>query len=185
MFNLANNLTLVRIAAVPIMVLLLYFPGRATCAATMFFFIAASLTDIVDGLVARRRNLVTNLGKFLDPLADKLLISALLIMLTRLGWVEAWVAVVIIGREIAVTGLRAMAVDYGVVISADKFGKLKTILQMLALCPLVLHYPWYGFDPNPLGNLLLYAALVLTLVSGGNYFYKFGKKVMWTDDTSH
>lgn len=185
MFNLANNLTLVRIAAVPILVLLLYFPGRVTCVATMLFFIAASLTDIVDGLVARRRNLVTNLGKFLDPLADKLLISALLIMLTRLGWVEAWVAVVIIGREIAVTGLRAMAVDYGVVISADKFGKLKTILQMLALCPLVLHYPWYGFDPNPLGNLLLYAALVLTLVSGGNYFYKFGKKVMWADDTSH
>ncbi len=181
MFNLANNLTLARIAAVPLLVLLLYFPGRGTCLVAMLFFIAASVTDIVDGFVARRHNLVTTLGKFLDPLADKLLISALLIMLTRLGWVEAWVAVVIVGREIAVTGLRAVAADHGVVIAADRFGKLKTILQMVALCPLVLHFPWYGFDPNPLGNLLLYAALVLTLVSGGNYFYSFGKKVMWSD----
>lgn len=178
MFNLANNLTLARIAAVPILVLLLYFPGRGTCLTAMLFFMAASVTDIVDGAVARRRNLVTTLGKFLDPLADKLLISSLLILLTQLGWVEAWVSVVIIGREIAVTGLRAVAADNGVVIAADKFGKLKTVLQMLALCPLVLHYPWYGFDPNPLGNILLYAALVLTLVSGGNYFYVFGKKVM-------
>ena len=130
-------------------------------------------------MVARRRNLVTNLGKFLDPLADKLLIASLLIMLTMLGWVEAWVTVIIVGREIAVTGLRAIAADMGVVIAADRFGKLKTILQMVALCPLVLHFPWYGLDPNPLGKLLLYLALVLTLVSGANYFYGFGKKVMW------
>ena len=135
-------------------------------------------------MVARRRNLVTTLGKFLDPLADKLLITSLLVMLTRLGWVEAWVAVIIIGREISVTGLRAVAADHGVIIAADKFGKLKTILQMLALCPLVLHYPWYGLDPNPLGNVLLYLALVLTLVSGVNYFYGFGKKVMWSDNAT-
>ena len=180
MFNLANNLTLARIATVPILVLLLYFPGRGTCLAAMLLFIAASVTDIVDGVVARRRNLVTTLGKFLDPLADKLLISSLLIMLTSLGWVEAWVCVLIVGREIAVTGLRAIAVDHGVVISADRFGKLKTILQMVALCPLVLHFPWYGLDPNPLGRVLLYVALVLTLVSGANYFYGFGKKAMWT-----
>lgn len=180
MFNLANNLTLARIAVVPLLVLLLYFPGPGTCLAAMLLFIAASVTDIVDGMVARRRNLVTTLGKFLDPLADKLLIASLLIMLTRLGWVEAWVSVIIVGREIAVTGLRAIAADVGVVIAADRFGKLKTILQMVALCPLVLHFPWYGFDPNPLGNILLYLALVLTLVSGVNYFYGFGKNVMWT-----
>jgi len=184
MFNLANNLTLARIAAVPILVVLLYFPGRGVCLVAMLFFIAASVTDIIDGMVARRRNLVTTLGKFLDPLADKLLITSLLVMLTRLGWVEAWVAVIIIGREISVTGLRAVAADHGVIIAADKFGKLKTILQMLALCPLVLHYPWYGLDPNPLGNVLLYLALVLTLVSGVNYFYGFGKKVMWSDNAT-
>lgn len=184
MFNLANNLTLARIAVVPLLVLLLYFPGPGTCLVAMFLFIAASVTDIVDGMVARRRNLVTTLGKFLDPLADKLLIASLLIMLTRLGWVEAWVSVIIVGREIAVTGLRAIAVDMGVVIAADRFGKLKTIFQMVALCPLVLHYPWYGLDPNPLGNILLYLALVLTLVSGVNYFYGFGKNVMWTRETA-
>lgn len=178
MFNLANNLTLARIGVVPLLVILLYFPGRTTCLIAMLLFIVASLTDIVDGMVARRRNLVTTLGKFLDPLADKLLIGSLLIMLTKLGWVEAWVAVVIVGREIAVTGLRAVAADMGVIIAADRFGKLKTILQMLALCPLVLHFPWYGLDPNPLGNVLLYAALVLTLVSGCNYFYGFGKRVI-------
>ena len=181
MFNLANNLTLARIAVVPILVILLYFPGRGVCLAAMLLFVVASVTDIADGVVARRNNLVTTLGKFLDPLADKLLIASLLIMLTSLNWVEAWVAVIIIGREIAVTGLRAVAADHGVVIAADKFGKLKTILQMVALCPLVLHYPWYGLDPNPLGRTLLYLALVLTLVSGANYFYVFGKKVMWPE----
>ncbi len=179
MFNLANNLTLARIGAVPILVVLLYFPNRATCLAAMLVFLVASVTDIVDGAVARNCNQVTTLGKFLDPLADKLLITSLLIMLVRLGWVEAWLAVIIVGREIAVTGLRAIAADMGVVIAADKFGKFKTILQMVALCPLVLHYPWYGWDPNPLGNVLLYAALVLTLVSGVNYFYGFGKNMMW------
>ena len=184
MFNLANNLTLARIGAVPILVILLYFPGQGTSIAATLVFIAASVTDIVDGIVARRRNLVTTLGKFLDPLADKLLISAALIMLTRLGWVEAWVAVVIIGREIAVTGLRAVAADYGVIIAADRFGKLKTILQMMALCPLLLHFPLWGWDPAPLGTVLLYLALVLTLVSGVNYFYSFGKKVTWSEKSA-
>ncbi|HML53039.1 MAG TPA: CDP-diacylglycerol--glycerol-3-phosphate 3-phosphatidyltransferase [Solidesulfovibrio magneticus] len=181
MFNLANNLTLARVGAVPILVLLLYFPSRGACFAAMMVFIAAAVTDIMDGVVARRCNLVTNFGKFLDPLADKLLISAALIMLVQLGWVEAWVAVVIVGREIAVTGLRAMAVDHGVVIAADRYGKLKTILQMVALCPLLLHYPVWGFDPAPLGQTLLYLALVLTLVSGVNYFYGFSKQAKWSD----
>ena len=160
MFNLANNLTLARVGAVPILVLLLYFPSRGACFAAMMVFIAAAVTDIMDGVVARRCNLVTNFGKFLDPLADKLLISAALIMLVQLGWVEAWVAVVI---------------------AADRYGKLKTVLQMVALCPLLLHYPFWGFDPAPLGQTLLYLALVLTLVSGVNYFYGFSKQAKWSD----
>ena len=180
MLNLANTLTLIRIAIVPAVVALLYFPSRGGCLAAMLLFIIASITDIIDGVVARRRNLVTTLGKFLDPLADKLLIASVLIMLTGLGWVEAWMAVVIIGREIAVTGLRAVAADMGIVIAADAFGKLKTIAQMVALCPLMLHYPWFGLDPKPLGQALLYVALVLTLVSGCNYFYGFGEKVIWS-----
>ena len=175
LMNLPNILTLARIAVVPVLVLMLYLPGPKMCLAATVAFIVASVTDIVDGLLARRMGLVTNLGKFLDPLADKLLICSVLIMLVRLGWVEAWVAVVIIGREMAVTGLRAVAADAGVVIAADRFGKLKTIIQTIALCPLILHYPLWGIDPWPIGNVLIYLALGMTVVSGVNYMHAFFK----------
>lgn len=175
MFNLANNLTLARIFTIPVLVFLLYFPSKISCLLAMILFILASLTDLVDGLIARRYNLVTNIGKFLDPLADKLLIMSVLIMLVHLGWIMAWMAILIIGREIVVTGLRAMAADKGQIIAADNFGKLKTIFQTVALCPLVLHYKWWGMDPNLLGIVLLWIALVLTLYSGGNYLYNFFK----------
>jgi len=175
MMNLPNILSLARIGIVPVLVLMLYFPGQAMCVAALLVFVLASVTDIVDGLLARRMGLVTNLGKFLDPLADKLLICSVLIMLVRLGWVEAWVAVLIIGREMAVTGLRAVASDAGIVIAADRFGKLKTIIQSAALCPLILHYPVWGIDPGPFGDMLLYVALGLTIGSGANYMYTFFK----------
>ncbi len=177
MFNLPNTLTFARIGSIPIIVLLLYFPGKTTSALAMFIFIAASLTDLADGIVARRYNLVTNMGKFLDPLADKLLISSVMIMLVANGWLQAWIAVIIIGREITVTGLRAIAADAGVVIAADSYGKLKTIFQVVALCPLILHYPWWGFDPNLLGQVLIHIALVLALVSAVNYLRNFYSQV--------
>lgn len=182
MLNLPNILSLARIAVVPFLVLMLHFPGPGMCLAAMLVFIAASVTDIVDGLLARRMGLVTNLGKFLDPLADKLLICSVLIMLVQLAWVDAWVAVLIIGREMAVTGLRAVASDSGMVIAADKFGKLKTIIQTIALCPLILHYPMWELDPVPFGEMLLYVALGLTLGSGANYMYSFFKT--WTPGAS-
>ncbi len=178
--NLPNVLTLARIGVVPFLVVMLYFPGKVMCLAAMLVFIAASVTDVFDGFLARRLGLVTNLGKFLDPLADKLLICSVLIMLVQLGWVEAWVAVAIIGREMAVTGLRAVAVDAGVVIAADRFGKLKTIIQTIALCPLILHYPLWGVDPQPLGIMLIYVALGLTIGSGANYMYSFFKHLHGT-----
>lgn len=169
MFNLANKLTLGRIAAVPLIVLLLYFPGKATCWVAFALFVSAAITDVIDGFVARSQSLVSNLGKFLDPLADKLLICSVLIMLVHLGWAPAWVAVLIIARELMVTGLRAMAADKGLVIAADKFGKIKTLTQIVALSTLIVHYPLGTFDPRPLGELLLYIALVLTVYSGWNY----------------
>ncbi len=178
MLNLPNILTLARVGAVPFLVVMLYFPGPGMCLAAALVFIAASVTDVFDGILARRMGLVTNLGKFLDPLADKLLIGSMLIMLVRLDWVEAWVAVLIVGRELAVTGLRAVAADAGVVIAADRFGKLKTIIQTMALCPLILHYPLWGMDPEPLGTALLYVALGLTLGSGANYIATFFRN--WT-----
>lgn len=177
--NLANMLTMARVFAVPVIVVLLYIEHTyqtviATYLATGLF-ILASLTDMADGYIARRQNLITNLGKFLDPLADKLLIGSVLIMLVELRWVPAWVVVVIICRELAVTGMRGVAADKGVVIAADHFGKLKTIVQSMALVPLMIHYPIFGFDPAPIGMMLLYLALALTVFSGGNYLYSFYK----------
>ena len=173
LLNLPNKITLSRILMVPVIVVLLYFQNEYTCLLACICFILASATDLVDGHIARRSNMVTSFGKFLDPLADKVLISSVLIMLVALTWVQAWVAIVIICRELIITGLRAIAADEGVVIAADKFGKWKTILQMVALVPLILHYKWFGLDPVPLGQFLLYIAVALTVFSGGKYLYTF------------
>lgn len=173
MFNLANKLTLLRILAAPVIVLLLYFPNRVSCVVAAAVFVLASLTDMVDGIVARRQNMVTNFGKFLDPLADKLLIGSVLIMLADLQWVPAWIVVVIVCRELTVTGLRAAAMEQGMVLAADRFGKLKTILQTVALIPLILHFPLFGLDLEGLGGVLLYLALFMTVFSGANYLYNF------------
>jgi CDP-diacylglycerol--glycerol-3-phosphate 3-phosphatidyltransferase len=154
----------------------------------MLFFILASLTDVLDGLIARRHNLVSTFGKFLDPLADKILISSVLIMLVQLqdetgrSWAPAWVAIIIIGRELMVTGLRGLAADKGMIIAADTFGKIKTILQIVDMCPLMLHYTWLGIDVAPLGKIMLYIALAMTVFSGGNYLYSFYYK--WLDEES-
>ena len=173
MLNLANRITLARIVFVVPVLVLLHFEGPVTCWLAAILFAVASATDLLDGHIARRENMVTSLGKFLDPLADKLLVGSVLIMFVDLGWVPAWITIVIIMREMAVTGLRAMAVDEGVVLAADKYGKLKTIMQGLALVPLIVHYPFWGMDPQPLGNFLLYIALILTVFSGLNYFHAF------------
>ena len=153
MFNLANQLTLARIFFVVPIILLLYFPGKITCFLAAVLFGIASLTDFLDGHIARKGNMVTSFGKFLDPLADKLLICSILIMFVELGWVPAWVTVVII--------------------AADKYGKVKTVMQIIAIIPLLLHYPLLGVNVHLIGNFLLYIALVLTIFSGLNYFYKF------------
>lgn len=171
--NTANALTIFRIAAVPFIVALLYFPAPLTCLLAAIFFLIAILTDLADGFIARRYNQVTNFGKFLDPLADKILIASVLIMLSSLGWVPAWITIIIVVREILVTGLRAIAADKGQVIAADRYGKLKTIIQSAALVPLVHHYPFLGTDLALLGQMLLLAAVVLTVFSGWNYLYSF------------
>lgn len=175
LLNLPNKITLSRILIVPVIVVLLYYENKYTCLLACIGFMLASATDLVDGHIARRSNMVTSFGKFLDPLADKVLISSVLVMLVQLDRVGAWIAIVIICRELVITGLRAIAADEGVVIAADKFGKWKTILQMTALVPLILFYPWFGFDPVPLGQFLLYIAVILTVFSGGNYLRSFHK----------
>lgn len=177
--NVPNALTVFRILAVPFIIALLYFPTPTTCLLATIFFLVAILTDLADGFWARKYNQVTNFGKFLDPLADKILIASVLIMLVELNWIPAWIAIIVIVRELLVTGLRAIAADKGQVIAADKYGKMKTIMQSVALVPLIYHYPFFGIDTAALGFLLLLVAVVLTLYSGWNYLYGFYR--IWGD----
>lgn len=176
MLNLANKITLLRILLAPLVVLLLYFEGPVTCVLAALAFVFASITDWADGYIARRSNMVTSMGKFLDPLADKVLICSVLIMFVKLAWVPAWVVIVIVCRELVVTGLRAIAIDEGIVLAADRFGKAKTVLQMCAILPLTLHYPLWGMDLHFLGMGLLYLALLMAVVSGVNYCHGFYRR---------
>ncbi len=169
MLNLANKITILRILMTPLVVVLLYFPGRITCLCAVLVFVFAAITDWMDGYIARRSNMVTSMGKFLDPLADKLLICSVLIMFVRLEWAPAWVVIVIVCRELLITGLRTLAIDEGIVLAADRFGKAKTVLQILAIVPLTLHYPLWGIDVAFIGILLLYAAMLVAVYSGCNY----------------
>ena len=178
MLNLPNCLTLTRIFAAPLVVVLLYHEGPLICFVAALLFTLASITDLLDGHIARRDNLVTSFGKFLDPLADKVLICSVLVMLTYLNWIPAWITIVIVCRELVVTGLRAMAADEGIVIAADRFGQWKTTLQIIAIIPLTIHYPVVGMNVHALGEFLLYIALALTVVSGVNYVYSYYHKTI-------
>lgn len=169
MLNLANKISILRILMAPLVVILLYFPHPATCIIACLVFIFAAITDWMDGYIARRSNMVTSMGKFLDPLADKLLICSVLIMFVMLEWAPAWVVIVIVCRELIVTGLRALALDEGIVLAADRFGKAKTVLQIAAILPITWHYPIGGVEVAPIGLFLLYAAMCVAIYSGCNY----------------
>jgi len=172
-WNLPNSLTVLRMLAIPVIIMLMTWPGRFASFLAAITFLAAGMTDLLDGFLARRQRLVTRVGKFMDPLADKLLVSAALIMLIPLGRVEAWLVFIIIGREIAVTGLRAIAAAEGQVIAADRWGKLKTIVQMSALFALILHYPYAAIDFQQIGTVLIYLAAAITVASGVSYYLTF------------
>ena len=171
--NLPNQLTISRILIVPVLVAVLAVGSQWACLLAGILFALAGFTDLVDGYLARKDNQVTSLGKFLDPLADKVLVCSVLVMLVQLGRVSAWIAIIIICRDLMVTGLRAVAADKGTVIAADSYGKLKTVLQLVALEPLILHYNWLGIPLHSLGIFLLYIALALTVFSGCKYFLNF------------
>jgi CDP-diacylglycerol--glycerol-3-phosphate 3-phosphatidyltransferase len=170
-----NTLTLFRIITVPIIVILLMMPNRLTALIAGLIFSAAAITDYFDGYLARRYGLVSNLGKVMDPVADKLLVSCSLIMLTALGWMPAWIACVIIGRELAVTGLRNIIAQNKLDVSASSLGKYKTGFQIAAIIPLMFHYPALGFDCQAVGMIFLWGALVFTIWSGADYFMRFRK----------
>jgi CDP-diacylglycerol--glycerol-3-phosphate 3-phosphatidyltransferase len=170
--NIPNVLTMLRIIAVPVIVVALLgeTPNGDALAAAVFAL--AAFTDGLDGYIARSRGSVTTFGKLMDPLADKLLIVAALISLVSLGRLAAWVAMVIIARELAVTGLRAVAIERGVVISASWLGKLKTILQVAAVFALIAAHP------APVAvDVLVYVAVAVTVISGADYFFGLRRRL--------
>lgn len=170
-----NTLTLFRIVAAPMIVLLLLAPNRFTAFVAGIVFSIAAITDYFDGYLARRYGMVSNLGKVMDPVADKLLVSVALIMLTALGWIPAWIVCVIIGRELAVTGLRNIVAQNKMDVSASSLGKYKTGFQIAAIIPLLFHFPAFGFDFHAVGMFFLWGALIFTLWSGADYFFRFRK----------
>ncbi|MBK5225790.1 MAG: CDP-diacylglycerol--glycerol-3-phosphate 3-phosphatidyltransferase [Thermoleophilia bacterium] len=173
--NLANGLTIFRILLIPVFMVFLLglevIPADVSAAVAVAVFAIAALTDTLDGYFARSRNAVTILGQFLDPLADKLLISAALISLVSLGRISAGLAMVIISREFAVSGLRLVAAADRVVIPASPLGKVKTFSQIVAVVALILPPFGYIFS-RPLSWYLIYIAALLTIVSGIDYFVK-------------
>jgi CDP-diacylglycerol--glycerol-3-phosphate 3-phosphatidyltransferase len=173
--NLPNTLTLVRLISIPLVIIFLSFKGRWGSFFAALFFGMAFITDILDGYFARRYGAVTVVGKFLDPLADKILVCVTMIMLIPLGRIPAWMVMLIVAREIAVTGFRSVAASQGIIIQASSLGKYKTVFQSTATILLCLHYEYIGVDFHAVGMVFLWVALILTLWSGWDYFKGFYK----------
>src|SRR5256885_14324277 len=169
--NVPNALTISRLAAIPVLMalLLLRFPGHDQVAAALF--IMFSLTDTLDGQLARRRGMVSDLGRFLDPLADKLFVLAVLIVLVQEGLVAAWIVVVIFSRELIITILRSVAASQGRIIAAAPLGKTKTVTQMSAVTLLILQRPYPA--GAPVADVAVAVAVVFTLGSGLDYLWRF------------
>lgn len=182
--NLPNKITVLRILLIPLFLIIMVYPFSwgemnlfgAHLPVTHFvgalIFIIASATDWIDGYYARKLNLVTNLGKFLDPLADKLLVSAALIVLVELGMAPSWIVILIISREFAVTGLRAILAGEGEIVAANMLGKIKTWTQIIAISALLLHNTIFELMSFPFATIALWVAAFFTIWSGWDYFYK-------------
>ena len=176
--NVPNYLTFLRIISIPFILVPLQ-SGRANSALlAAILFTLAFFTDWLDGFIARKKNLVTKFGKIFDPLADKLLIGCSLIMLVSLDWVAAWMGILLIGREIAVTWLRSMLAAKGHILASSRWGKYKTFFQALAVIPLMVHYRYGSIDFNFWGLILLWIALILTIWSGILYFIQYYSLLM-------
>ncbi len=183
--NAPNAITLVRIAMIPVFLYFTYAESRVNSFVAGLVYAVTGTTDFLDGWIARKKGLVTVIGKFLDPLADKLIVMAALVMLVHLGRVAAWVVIVVMAREFMVTGLRTIAMSEGVVIAAGQEGKHKTAFQVAAITFLIIHYTYpvdaiffsFDLDANRVGTLLLYVSLVFSVWSAWIYFREFVRVV--------
>ncbi|MDW0109163.1 CDP-diacylglycerol--glycerol-3-phosphate 3-phosphatidyltransferase [Sporosarcina aquimarina] len=182
--NLPNKITVSRVLLIPVFIVFMladFGMGKLSIGGTELsveqfigglLFIFASVTDWLDGYIARKYNLVTNMGKFLDPLADKLLVSAAFIILVEFGLAPSWVVIIIISREFAVTGLRLLLAGEGEVVAANQLGKIKTVTQILAISSLLLNNVFFEAIHVPFGTIMLYICLFFTVWSGADYFMK-------------
>ena len=176
-FNIPNSLTFFRIFSVIPIIFLLYVDSRICSLIAGLLFSAAFITDFFDGYIARKYNQITNIGKFIDPLADKLLVLASLIMLVHLSRISPWIAIVILSREFIITGLRAIAASESIIISASNLGKTKTGYQIAALIPLIIYYPFLGLNSKAIGYFFIYIAVAVTVWSGYKYLRDFFKNL--------
>jgi CDP-diacylglycerol--glycerol-3-phosphate 3-phosphatidyltransferase len=173
-WNLPNSITALRAAVVPVLLLHPLFAGETGSTVMAWIFIVAAISDLVDGWLARRGQQVTHIGVLLDPLADKLVVSTALIVLLAMEdrippW-ATWMVVTIVGRELAVTGLRGIASAGGQIVGASGLGKLKTVAQNIAVGALLFHFPTLGLDAHEVGMWFLFIATALTIASGYRYF---------------
>lgn len=187
-WNLPNMLTVARMLIIPLFVWFTYDADPWYSLMAAFVFVVASVTDIVDGYLARKWNLVTVVGKFMDPLADKLIVLAAMVMMVRLGRIPAWIAIVLLSREFIVTGLRQIAASEGLVIAAGQEGKWKTSLQLVGIIALCVHYTHtlnagfatYNVNFNQIGKVCIYVSTLFSLWSMVNYFQAFMKTLATT-----
>jgi CDP-diacylglycerol---glycerol-3-phosphate 3-phosphatidyltransferase len=176
--TLPNGLTILRVIAIPFILVMLFSPGQIHRFVTALLFFVAAITDTLAGYLARRRGIETTLGKFLDPLADKLLIVTALIALIPAREIPFWMVIVIVGREIAVTGLRGIAASQNIVISASTWGKYKTFFEGSAILFFILNGGFLSFDLYWIGLAFLWVALLLAVISAIDYFQRFLKSII-------
>jgi len=182
--NIANKITMLRIAMIPIFMVLMLVKFPFHMEAALAVFILASITDHLDGHLARKYNLITDFGKFMDPLADKLMVTGAFVILIQMGRIEAWIVFVILAREFAVSGLRSLAAAQNVVIAASSFGKVKTVTQIVTICVLILNNFPFSLLNLPVDVISIYLTLIITVWSGIDYFAK-NIGVIWPRNFGH
>ena len=181
-FNLPNTITLLRMGMVPFLFVLLSSPGEFWSLILAILFVIASITDFFDGYIARKYNLITTMGKFLDPIADKLIVNTAMILMIPIGRIPAWIVAITIIRDLIVDVIRSIASSEGNYIQASSIGKQKTLAQNIAVTALIIHYSILGLDAHFVGIIILYIALLLTIYSGVDYFIKFYRTTVQKDN---
>jgi CDP-diacylglycerol--glycerol-3-phosphate 3-phosphatidyltransferase len=177
-FNLPNTITLMRISVVPFLFILLSNPGEFWSLIIAILFVIASITDFFDGYIARKYHMITTMGKFLDPIADKIIVNTAMILMIPIGRIPAWIVAITIIRDLIVDVIRSIASSEGLYIQASILGKQKTVTQIIAVTALMIHYSIFGINAHIVGTVVLYIALFLTIYSGVDYFITLYKSVV-------